>query len=519
MFERVNSNYVPKDNTYSSFEKSKISNTEENVFELSSAANTTNAPNPQNVQNENQTTDEYGNTTTYKYNDDGSISAKITDSNGNLKFDITVNSEGKTLYEKQYDETGMLKSFIQYDGTDKKNIVYQSDFSTDGSGILTQTEIQNTYDDKNNLLYSEYSISENSVLSSVTQINYDYDENGNLTSQTMLTDEDNDGDTDYSTNFSYEYDSDGFTSAILSETDKNLDGIADTKEKWQLYDDGSTKSYENINDSNLDGNFDEKYSFEYNQEGDITSQTSSFEIDKNIENSKQGELGDCYLLAGLNNLSYSEKGKQLIENSLQRNDDGSYTVNFKGSGDSFSITEEELANARNTGEYTEGDNTVLLFELAFEKAVKNAAENPNNYPSEITDIINASTNEQNEYANNILNYGNLELFTYFVTGEKSEMLKSEDNSDEVKNALDNFNAENEIININFDNDAYSGATIKDTNGNTINLTSAHSWSLKNTDENTLVLVNPWDSAKEITLNKTDAEKFIKYIEISQIPND
>lgn len=518
MFERVNFNYIQKDNSYNALNKAEISNTDESVFELSSAANISSISN-ENAKTENDTTEQNGNTTTYKHNDDGSVSAQITDENGNLKFDITVNSEGKTIYEKQYDETGMLKSFIQYDGTDEKNIVYQSDFSTDSSGILTQTEIQNTYDDKNNLIYSEYSVSENSVLSSVSQINYDYDENGNMTAQTLLTDEDNDGNFDYSQNFSYEYDSDGFTSAINSETDKNLDGIADTKEKWQLYDDGSTKSYENINDSNLDGNFDEKFSFEYNQAGDITSQTSSFEIDKNIENSKQGELGDCYILAGLNNLSYSEKGKQLIADSLQQNDNGSYTVNFKGSGDSFNITEEELANARNSGEYSEGDNTVLLFELAFEKVIKNVEKNPEKYPSQITDIINASANKQNEYTDNILNYGNLELFTYFLTGEKSEMLKTEDNSSEVKNALDNFNAENEIININFENDSSNGETIEDTSGNTVNLTSAHSWSLKNSDENTLVLVNPWDSTKEITLNKTAAEKVIKYIEISQIPND
>ena len=178
-----------------------------------------------------------------------------------------------------------------------------------------------------------------------------------------------------------------------------------------------------------------------------------------------------------------------------------------------------MANARNSGEYSEGDNTVLLFELAFEKVIKNVEKNPEKYPSQITDIINASANEQNEYTDNILNYGNLELFTYFLTGEKSEMLKTEDNSSEVKNALDNFNAENEIININFENDSSNGETIEDTSGNTVNLTSAHSWSLKNSDENTLVLVNPWDSTKEITLNKTAAEKVIKYIEISQIPND
>lgn len=86
-----------------------------------------------------------------------------------------------------------------------------------------------------------------------------------------------------------------------------------------------------------------------------------------IEVSQQGQTGDCWLLSGINSLSQTDFGKDAIKNAIQKNEDGSYTIKIKATGDEYNISPEEIIEARSTDKYSEGDLDVLLIELGVEK--------------------------------------------------------------------------------------------------------------------------------------------------------
>ncbi len=93
----------------------------------------------------------------------------------------------------------------------------------------------------------------------------------------------------------------------------------------------------------------------------------SLQPDGVVGSFKQNEIGDCWFLAQINALSGTDFGKQAIKDSIQKNEDGSYTVKIKGADKEFTITQEDLFNAMKKGVYSKGDMDVLLLELAFEK--------------------------------------------------------------------------------------------------------------------------------------------------------
>lgn len=104
----------------------------------------------------------------------------------------------------------------------------------------------------------------------------------------------------------------------------------------------------------------------------LASLKGDININGKIESSKQGELADCYFLAQINALAGTDFGKTAIKNSITDNDDGSYTVSLKGADKSYKISKQEILYAKTLTQdgynvYSEGDDDVLLLELAFEK--------------------------------------------------------------------------------------------------------------------------------------------------------
>ncbi len=82
----------------------------------------------------------------------------------------------------------------------------------------------------------------------------------------------------------------------------------------------------------------------------------------------QGEIGDCWLLAGINSLSYSKLGENVLKNSIQNNKNGTYTVALKrGKFLICDFTSSDIKYAKQSGRYSSGDSDVLLMELAVEK--------------------------------------------------------------------------------------------------------------------------------------------------------
>ena len=98
-------------------------------------------------------------------------------------------------------------------------------------------------------------------------------------------------------------------------------------------------------------------------------------IDENVIQGR--DTGDCWLIAGINAINATDKGKQIIRNSIIPNQDGTVTVNFAGYGKSYTITQDEI-NKYDTDlnihdKYSNGDNDMLVLELAMDKLIE---ENP-----------------------------------------------------------------------------------------------------------------------------------------------
>lgn len=92
------------------------------------------------------------------------------------------------------------------------------------------------------------------------------------------------------------------------------------------------------------------------------------EIDESV---KQGGTGDCWVLTGILSLTATAEGKALIKSSLEIQNNGDVIVNFKGLGYSIRVTAAEIKK-HDTDDikgdaFSNGDNDMLVFELAVEK--------------------------------------------------------------------------------------------------------------------------------------------------------
>lgn len=81
---------------------------------------------------------------------------------------------------------------------------------------------------------------------------------------------------------------------------------------------------------------------------------------------KQGKIGDCWFLAQTKLISKTPEGAETIKNSIKNNNNGTFTVTFKGAPDkNYSVTEEEIRKSKD--KLAKGDKDVRILEIAADK--------------------------------------------------------------------------------------------------------------------------------------------------------
>ncbi len=228
---------------------------------------------------------------------------------------------------------------------------------------------------------------------------------------------------------------------------------------------------------------------------------TNFDINGLIDAFEQGQTGDCWLLSSLESLSNSEEGRKLLQDAIQINDDGTYTVKFDGADWAINITDADLRAARNSGQYSSGDDDVLLMEVAMQNyltQVRNGEVQTNSAD------LNATAQEGGV---NPLNSGRSTNLTELLTGKTNWSIGDGSSIDALFNQLEN-NQDSTFATLSFGAGG-SGALNTLNSGTVVTGASAdlgHLWSVKSVSGNNITLVNPWNSEQEIVTTKDELQR-------------
>lgn len=163
------------------------------------------------------------------------------------------------------------------------------------------------------------------------------------------------------------------------------------------------------------------------------------EANSKIDGDFTQHLEDCGLISALFSISQTKEGAQAIEDSLVivRDEEDNileYNVTFKGTGETYTVTQDELKKAKKPDEngrvYSTGDDDVTVYEYAMEKCFKESDDETlkeilNNYPKGTNpdDVLNAVTPAS---------------VSYLLLGEPFDTIKTHKDFEEFKNGASYF---------------------------------------------------------------------------------
>ena len=217
--------------------------------------------------------------------------------------------------------------------------------------------------------------------------------------------------------------------------------------------------------------------------------------DGKIGPTEQGNTGDCWLLSGINALSYTEKGRELIKDALEY-EDGYTIVHLKGYGDVV-VKDDEL----NDSKLSTGDADMRIMELAMKKVFAAIKNGDCVVDPDAPDFLNKDNLDTIEGANPM-------LAMYLLTGKYGEThggfttkyAEIALNTDRIQEILGEFEENN-------GKDAALSATmnektvVKDINGAEITLAGPHAYAVKEVKDGVVTLTNPWNSGEDIKLSE------------------
>ena len=230
-----------------------------------------------------------------------------------------------------------------------------------------------------------------------------------------------------------------------------------------------------------------------NETGQTTkSEVLRYHSDGKISATKQGSVGDCWVLSGVNALASTQKGAQLIKDSITQNPDGSVTVTLKGVNKSYTYTPDEIGAKDYPTEnlqFSSGDIDMSLIEMAITDYRMELLKNNSSPKYASLSLASSQQPIKGGYQFEALKY---------LTGKLAQVVfKPEDLMSSLENIKNNNNKY--AVTLGFKANDESIGTGKD-------VVSDHSYSLSRVTEDMVYVINPWDSTKEIACPK---DKFIQ----------
>lgn len=241
--------------------------------------------------------------------------------------------------------------------------------------------------------------------------------------------------------------------------------------------------------------------------GEELLKEAGINIDFKIGNSRQkiengiGRDGDCWLLSGLNSLSYTDEGSEMIKNAMTVKDDGSIDIYFKGIDTTYNVTLEEMKEYNET-RFT-GDDDVMAFEIAtikFRTDLLNGKTFGNNYSLNYCEMASEGKELWAGWSKTVW-----EMFTGL------DLVSNQTNGNKLSEQLDEFeNNKNTLMTIGVSDLANTGGVstmyVKNSDNENIKFYKNHSYAVKNVAENEVTLVDPINSEKEIKISKEELIK-------------
>ena len=231
---------------------------------------------------------------------------------------------------------------------------------------------------------------------------------------------------------------------------------------------------------------------------------------------QQGGSGDCWLISGVLALNSTEEGRQIIEDAIISNSDGSVTVNFKGLGLSYNVSPSEIkefdTDKDGSDLFSNGDNDMLAIEIAVAKLKKDISK------GRVQLDVSEDSYEGSREAS--LEGGFAQQLIYFLTGKVSDTHTvefSETQTDEeiqdalavglgMKEVFDTLNdaAKNMPSALTFGlyYEVKKAQCVDGTWFNFDTTSGGHAFAITdvNAENKTVTFVNPWDSTEEFTMS-------------------
>ena len=279
---------------------------------------------------------------------------------------------------------------------------------------------------------------------------------------------------------------------LIEENVNNKGTVEDKRSKIQYNKDGSRKTVvETVG---------QKVSWINDKNGNVTDfdRQLKYNSDGVVEDSRQQNVGDCWLLATVNALRETPQGAKIIKDSIHQNNDGSITVTLKGVNRSYTYSPERIA-AREYNDagkvYSAGDIDMKLIELAV-----------NDYRKELIatkdrEYIDKNLSDRATMADPLRAGGFSEPVKYLTGLEVKSVARIENKSYNL--SLKGRYPDKYAITVTFKNEDPSLGREKSSNSPLI--TNGHMYNVSRVTNDTVYVVNPWDSSKEIAYPK---DKFL-----------